>query len=396
MKFIVVSDIHLTQYDGFPKQSNISERSLLLLKNFIHIKKYNDSDDLILLVIGDWFDNINKIHSIDLQITNMIFNLFKKVIFINGNHDLYSSSHSKKNQNFKITSGDILSSNKKVLYFDNIKLININSNTYFWLLSYQIDNTSVLPQIENKLKELLNSNKYNNESKHYFFSHLSIDEVEKTFFNHEKDYFKYYDFVKLMEKYKIDFEFFQGHYHLKTTEDLIKIKRDRFHIISTFPKNFSDVIKNLDYINNFGYYEINPDIKEFYFQPFEELFIFYEMNYNDDNITQLLNYLKQNKKHHIFLKLVVNELDENKLVQIENIKSYVKKIQIVTKYNKSNKVLTENNSNDDDKPNIISNIYTYLEEYIKSSNITDEYKEKVISILFNIEKELKQFERGEI
>jgi len=391
MKFIVVSDIHLTQHDGFPKQNNISERSLLLLKNFVNIVKHNESDELILLVVGDWFDNINKLHSIDLQITNMIFKLFKKVIFINGNHDLYSSHSSN---NFQISSGDILSSNKQVTYFNDIKLINVGSD-YFWLLPYKTDTQEVLPKIEFQLKSLLQSKTYNNSSKHYFFSHLSIDEIEKTFFNHEKEYFKYTDFVKLMTNYKIDFEFFQGHYHLKSSENIIQDKR--FHIISTFPKNFSDVVKSLNNFSNFGYYEIDTVTKDFYFKEFEEVFIFYEMEYSENNISDIINFLKSHSNYYVFLKLVVNELNEDKLFQIENLKSYVKRIQIVNKYTKSGGILENQNEEILETTNMIMNIYQYLIDYIKTvSNLSDEYKNKIISSIIQIEREMEQLERGEI
>lgn len=385
LKFIIVSDIHITQYDGFNKQSNISERSLLILKNFINIKK-NLEDDSILIVVGDWFDNINKIHSIDLQITNMIFNLFKKVIFINGNHDIYTQS----NNNFEITSGNILSTNKKVVYFNEPKLINMNDN-YFWFFPYNSVNVNQF--ITKELQNLFNSNKYTNKSKHYFFSHLPIKEIENQFQNINDEYFSYSEFLSLMNKYKIDYQFFQGHYHLKSTEKIINDKR--FHIITTFPKNFSDKVTSINDFKNFGYYELDLNTNEFYFNPMNEYFIFYEMLYSEDNVNKLIEFLSNNKNYFVNLKLVINKLNEQNLILIEKLKSVVKKIQIVNQFISENQ--NENNENDVESNTFeIVNVYVYLINYIKSIiNITDEYKNNIVEYLNKLKEEIKQLKDGD-
>lgn len=314
----------------------------------------------------------------------MIFNLFKKVIFINGNHDIYTSS----NNNFEITSGNILSVNKKVIYFNEPRLININDN-YFWFFPYNSINVNQF--ITGELEKLFNSSKYNNNSRHYFFSHLSIKEIENQFYNMSEGCFSYSEFLSIMNKYKINYQFFQGHYHLKSTEKIINDKQ--FHIITTFPKNFSDKVTSIEDFKNFGYYELDLNTGEFYFNSMDECFVFYEMLYSEDNINELLKFLSENKNYFVNLKLIVNELNEQNLILIEKLKSVVKKIQIVNQF-VSGRQDKDNDKNDIEQNNFeIIDVYTYLINYIKSIiNMTDDYKISIIEFLGKLKEEVKNLE----
>lgn len=194
-----------------------------------------------------------------------------------------------------------------------------------------------------------------------------------------------------MNKYKINYQFFQGHYHLKSTEKIINDKQ--FHIITTFPKNFSDKVTSIKDFKNFGYYELDLNTGEFYFNSMDECFVFYEMLYSEDNINELLKFLSENKNYFVNLKLIVNELNEQNLILIEKLKSVVKKIQIVNQF-VSGRQDKDNDKNDIEQNNFeIIDVYTYLINYIKSIiNMTDDYKISIIEFLGKLKEEVKNLE----
>lgn len=282
---------------------------------------------------------------------------------------------------------------KNLIYFDKVTVLKVNSRVYFWFLPFLTKSDSVIDEIEKQLKTLLQSNTYVNDSTHLFFSHLPIYEIESVEYNSQSG-LKFFDLKNLLLRYKIiNFHFFQGHYHLKTTET--RIGDSGFHIISQYPKNFSDKITKVKQISEFGYYLIdvfdNGQVNiEFY--PYDKLFLFYEV-INDDEFTKLLNFIKENdtkQKYMFYVKILFDEM--NKLEILKQFNS-VRKVQVITDTKKlslkSESINVQDLQTGISSVNVFDFLIQYVEQLLKDKN---DISQRTLEIINEIIKQIQTTE----
>lgn len=347
-------------YTNKKSTTDLSERSLQLLKSFVSMKPDKNTD--ILVVGGDLFDNIKSITYHDIFTASKIFALFKKTYHIDGNHDMI---------NKYVIAHEILNHQKRTVSISEIQSVKLLPDLYLHFIPYYSkdfipENTSLTEMVISHFKQLMGNPDYTNNSQHIIVSHAEIYEIFSTFDMSRKDdvyspfMLRYRELMRFLKDNGINYMFFQGHYH----KPMNVFNDENYYTITCFPKGFDEKVSELSLDLKFGYYVFDVDTRVLTFNEWPYMVKFVEVT---PSSFQIINeHVLSNKNHMYVVKFIesVNEEENNKIMEQLKQNTNIVKILLVTNpvlKNMLRDTMKDTTQNSDN--NIDSDMYMSFEEY---------------------------------
>jgi len=387
MRILVLSDLHLT---GRIKDKtlglNIPKEYIQLYKSVEYELKNNEID--IVIVNGDFLDDLKHLTIQLLGFINSFFkmindNKVKKIILMDGNHDILLKTMEEDNLMFSKTT-DMFKLTKNVVTISKPKTLKVGSlNLHF--IPY-IDKKNVYKFTK---KEFFGKN-------NVFFTHLDFDFIEDKLGiprgSNTIEYESFNNFIQLKNRIIIN-----GHYHTH-----MEFKDKNFYVVGGFPTSFTERIHSIKERDMYyGYmildYDISKDEVSLEFKPYKFKTIYLKYRDGKDFLNEydlLVKTILEDTNILYNIRVIINEYDEEVLKKIDELRMIsspnIISIRKINKYSLTQKNLNrelldniKENENILNKTDSILEIVKTLKESIKDDLLILNSDDKKIKITKN-------------